>query len=129
MTAKDEEIAKLQGDMECKQKDLDEKAAALEAKETELATAKEELEGAKASLTTAEQTLAERDQQITDLNAQITELQNNPGAEPAAGAAPQNNGGGADAPGVAVNQYVYDPNLSYEENGKAEKAWNEAHGK
>ena len=129
MTAKDEEIAKLQGDMECKQKDLDEKAAALEAKETELTAAKEELEGAKASLTTAEQTLAERDQQITDLNAQITELQNNPGAEPAAGAAPQNNGGGADAPGVAVNQYVYDPNLSYEENGKAEKAWNEAHGK
>ena len=129
MTAKDEEIAKLQGDMECKQKDLDEKAAALEAKETELTAAKEELEGAKASLTTAEQTLAERDQQITDLNAQIAELQNNPGAEPAAGAAPQNNGGGADAPGVAVNQYVYDPNLSYEENGKAEKAWNEAHGK
>ncbi len=85
--------------------------------------------GSHASLTTAYQTLAERDQQITDLNAQISELQNNPGAEPAAGAAPQNNGGGADAPGVAVNQYVYDPNLSYEENGKAEKAWNEAHGK
>lgn len=129
MTAKDEEIAKLQGEIEFKQKDLDEKAAALEAKETELAAAQTELEGAKASLTTAEQTIAERDQQITDLNAQITELQNNPGAEPAAGAAPQNNGGGADAPGVAVNQYVYDPNLSYEENGKAEKAWNEAHGK
>jgi len=129
MTAKDEEIAKLQGDMECKQKDLDEKAAALKAKETELTAAKEELEGAKASLTTAEQTIAERDQQITDLNAQITELQNNPGAEPAAGAAPQNNGGGADAPGVAVNQYVYDPNLSYEENGRLEKEWNEAHGK
>ena len=129
MTAKDEEIAKLQGDMECKQKDLDEKTAAIEAKETELTAAKEELEDAKASLTTAEGTIAERDQQISDLNAQITELQHNPGAEPAAGAAPQNNGGGADAPGVAVNQYVYDPNLSYEENGKAEKAWNEAHGK
>ena len=129
MTAKDEEIAKLQGDMECKQKDIDEKAAALEAKETELTAAKEELEGAKASLTTAEQTLAERDQQITDLNAQITELQNNPGAEPAAGAAPQNNGGGADAPQVVVNQYVYDPSLSYKENRELEKKWNKEHGK
>ncbi len=129
IAAKDEEIAKLQGEIEFKQKDLDEKAAALEAKETELTAAKTELEGAKASLTTAEQTLAERDQQITDLNAQITELQNNPGAEPAAGAAPQNNGGGAAALGVAVNQYVYDPNLSYEENGRLEKEWNEAHGK
>lgn len=115
IAAKDEEIAKLQNDMECKQKDLDEKTAALEAKETEL--------------TAAEQTLAERDQQITDLNAQITELQNNPGAEPAAGAAPKNNGGGADAPQVVVNQYVYDPSLSYKENRELEKKWNEEHGK
>ena len=128
MTAKDEEIAKLQGDMECKQKDLDEKAAALEAKETELTAAKEELEGAKASLTTAEQTLAERDQQITDLNAQITELQNNPGAEPAAGAAPQNNGGGADAPAAVVNRYVWNRELSAEENWKLEEQWNKEHG-
>ena len=150
LKAKDEEIARLNaateenamtiaaketclGEMDKQIAELKEAAAQKEidfkTKEDELAAAKEELEGAKASLTTAEQTLAERDQQITDLNAQITELQNNPGAEPAAGAAPQNNGGGADAPGVAVNQYVYDPNLSYEENGKAEKAWNEAHGK
>jgi len=88
-----------------------------------------DVDGSKASLTTAEQTIAERDQQISDLNAQIAEMQNEPGNQPAAGAAPANNGGGAEAPGVAVNQYVYDPNLSYEDNGKAEKAWNEAHGK
>lgn len=129
IAAKDEEIAKLQGDAEIKQKDLDEKTAALEAKEIEFAAAQTELEGAKASLTTAEQTIAERDQQITDLNAQITELQNNPGADPAAGAAPQNNGGGADAPQVVVNQYVYDPSLSYKENRELEKKWNEEHKK
>ena len=128
MIAKDDEIAKLQGEIEFKQKDLDEKAAALEAKETELTAAKEELEGAKASLTTAEQTLAERDQQITDLNAQITELQNNPGAEPAAGAAPQNNGGGADAPAAVVNRYVWNRELSAEENWKLEEQWNKEHG-
>lgn len=122
ITAKDEEIAKLQGDMECKQKDIDEKAAALAEKETEL-------NGVKESLTTAENTIAERDQTITDLNAQITELQNNPGHAPAAGAAPQDNGGGAEGPQVVVNQYVYDKNLSYDQNCEAEKKWNEEHGK
>jgi len=150
LKAKDEEIATLKADAELKQTALatlerekaDMTAAAaekdetianlqsdVEGKQAQIEQLQADVDGARASLTTAEQTLAERDQQITDLNAQITELQNNPGAEPAAGAAPQNNGGGADAPGVAVNQYVYDPNLSYEENGKAEKAWNEAHGK
>ena len=128
IAAKDEEIAKLQGEIEFKQKDLDEKAAALEAKETELTAAKTELEGAKASLTTAEQTLAERDQQITDLNAQITELQNNPGEAPQAGAAPQNNGGGADAPAAVVNRYVWNRELSAEENWKLEEQWNKEHG-
>lgn len=127
IAAKDEEIAKLQGEIEFKQKDLDEKAAALEAKDTELTAAKTELEGAKASLTTAEQTLAERDQQITDLNAQIAELQNDPGQGAQAGAAPQNNGGGAEAPGVAVNQYVYDPSLSYEKNMEAKAKWEAEH--
>ena len=150
LKAKDEEIARLNaateenamtiatketclGEMDKQITELKEAAAQKEidfkAKEDELAAAKEELEGAKASLTTAEQTIAERDQQITDLNAQITELQNNPGAEPAAGAAPQNNGGGADAPGVAVNQYVYDPSLSYKENMEAKDKWEEEHGK
>ena len=122
LTEKDETIVGLQSDIDAKQKDLEEKANALAEKETEL-------NGAKESLATAEQTLAERDQTITDLNAQLTELQNNPGEQPAAGAAPQNNGGGAEAPGVAVGCYVYDPALSYKENRELEKKWNEEHGK
>ena len=149
LKAKDEEIARLNaateenamtiaaketclGEMDKQIAELKEAAAQKEidfkAKEDELAAAQTELEGAKASLTTAEQTLAERDQQITDLNAQITELQNNPGAEPAAGAAPQNNGGGADAPAAVVNRYVWNRELSAEENWKLEEQWNKEHG-
>ena len=75
-----------------------------------------ELNGAKASVETAQQTIAERDQQISDLNAQVEELQNNPGAEPAAGAAPADNGQGAQAATVGVGCYVYDNSKSYEEN-------------
>ena len=121
ITAKEETIGNLQNDLNAKQAEVDEKVNALAEKETEL-------NGVKESLTTAEQTLAERDQQITDLNAQLTELQNNPGAEPQAGAAPQNNGGGAEGPQLVVNQYVYDPALSYKENRELEKKWNEEHG-
>lgn len=83
----------------------------------------EDLNGAKAAVATAEQTLAERDQQISDLNAQIAELENDPGAAPQAGAAPQTNGQGAQAPTVGVGQYVYDPNLSYKENMKRKDAF------
>ena len=122
ITAKEETIGNLQNDLNAKQTELDEKVNALAEKETEL-------NGVKESLTTAENTLAERDQQITDLNAQLTELQNNAGAEPQAGAAPQNNGGGAEAPELVVNRYVFDKNLSYEENCRAEEEWNKAHGK
>ena len=80
------------------------------------------------NINSAKRALAERDQQISDLNAQIAELQNNPGQEPQAGAAPANNGGGAEAAGVAIStQYVMDPNMSYEENMKAKKEWEAAH--
>lgn len=121
ITAKEETIGNLQNDLNAKQAEVDEKTNALAEKETELT-------GVKESLTTAEQTIAERDQQITDLNAQLTELQNNPGAEPQAGDAPQNNGGGTEGPQLVVNQYVYDPALSYKENRELEKKWNEEHG-
>ena len=114
-TTKDEEIATLKADAEGKASQIEQLNA--------------DLNGAKESLTTAEGTIAERDQQITDLNAQIAELQHDPGQGAQAGAAPQNNGGGADAPQVVVNQYVYDPSLSYKENRELEKKWNEAHGK
>lgn len=87
------------------------------------------LDGAQASLETATQTIAERDQQISDLTAQVEELTKEPGNEPQAGAAPQNNGGGAEAPTVAVNQYVYDKSKSYKDNMEAMEKWNTEHGK
>lgn len=95
LKAKDEEIAGYKAQAEQLQSDLD---------------------GARASLETASNTIAERDQQISDLNAQVEELTRGAGQEPQAGAAPHNNGGGAEAPQVAVNQYVYDNTKSYEEN-------------
>lgn len=54
----------------------------------EKAKVDEELKTAQASLATAQQQLADKD-------AQIAELNENPGEEPAQGAAPQNNGEGA----------------------------------
>ena len=114
LTMKDETIATMQSDMEGQ-------AAQIEQLNTEL-------NGAKESLAMAESTLTERDQQISDLNAQVAELQNNPGEGAQAGAAPANNGTGAEAAGVAIStQYVMDPNKSYEENMKAKKEWEEAH--
>lgn len=56
----------------------------------EKAKVDEELKTAQASLATAQQTIADKD-------AQIAELNENPGEEPAQGAAPQNNGEGAQA--------------------------------
>jgi chromosome segregation ATPase len=97
--------------------------ADVNAKAENIETLTTELNGAKAAVATAEQTIAERDQQISDLNAQIAELENNPGDAPQAGAAPQTNGQGAQAPTVGVGQYVYDPNLSYKENMKRKDAF------
>ena len=142
LKAKDDEIAALNTDIQSKQAAIDGAKAEMEQKDATIANLQNDVEGkqaqieqlqadvdgARASLTTAEQTLAERNQQITDLNAQITELQNNPGAEPAAGAAPQNNGGGADAPAAVVNRYVWNRELSAEENWKLEEKWNKEHG-
>lgn len=113
-TTKDEEIATLKAD-------ADGKASQIEQLTTDL-------NGAKESLTTAEGTIAERDQTISDLNAQIAELQHDPGQGAQAGAAPQNNGGGAEAPGYKPNCYVYDNNLSFEKNRELEKKWNAEHG-
>jgi protease-4 len=115
ITAKEETIGNLQHDIEGQKAQIEQLQA--------------DVNGAKESLTTAENTIAERDQQITDLNAQLTELQNDPGQGAQAGAAPKNNGGGAEAPQVVVNQYVYDPALSYDKNRELEKKWNEEHGK
>ena len=78
-----------------------------------------DVEGAKAALTTAEQTIAERDQTISDLNAQIEEMQNAPGNEPEAGAAPDTNGEGAQAAHQASNAPQWDPTKSAKENKEA----------
>ena len=95
---------------------------------TQMETLNTELNGAKASLETAQNTIAERDQQITDLNAQIEELSQEPGAG-AQGGSPADNGAGAEQPQVVVGRYVYNPELTYEQNLEAEAKWNEEHGK
>jgi hypothetical protein len=87
-----------------------------------------ELKGAKESLTTAQNTIAERDQQITDLNATIDEMKQDAG-EGAQGGSPANNGEGAEAAKVVVGCYVYNNDLTYEQNLEAEEKWNKEHGK
>ena len=62
----------------------------------------EALKGAKEALATAEQTIADKD-------AQIAELSNEPGNEPQAGAAPQNNGEGAQVPEMKSGIPQFDP--------------------
>ena len=85
---KDEEIKNLK---EAKAKTDEDIKALNDAKakaDEEKAKVDEELKTAQASLATAQQTIADKD-------AQIAELNENPGEEPAQGAAPQNNGEGA----------------------------------
>ena len=113
IAALEQEKADLNADIEAKQGNID-----------QLTT---ELNGAKESLITAEGQIAEKDQTITDLNAQIEELQHDAGKQPAAGAAPKTNGGGAEAPTVAVEQYIYDNSKSYEENMRLKKEWEASH--
>lgn len=124
---KDNQISALEQEKADLQGEVNAKAESIEAMQTELNGAKESLTTAETTIAERDATLAERDQQITDLNAQIAELQNDPGTGAQAGAAPQNNGGGAEAPGVAVNQYVYDPSLSYEKNMEAKAKWEAEH--
>lgn len=115
ITAKEETIGNLQNDLNAKQTEVDANASKL-------------LESEEA-LNNANATIAERDQTITDLNAQIEQLQNEPGHQPEAGAAPDKNGGAAEGPQLVVDQYVYDPALSYKENRELEEKWNAEHGK
>lgn len=87
---KDEEIKNLK---EAKAKADEDIKALNDAKakaDEEKAKVDEELKTAQASLATAQQQLADKD-------AQIAELNENPGEEPAQGAAPENNGEGANA--------------------------------
>jgi len=118
---KDNAIAALEQEKADLQTKVDENATSMEAMQTEL-------NGAKESLTTAQNTIAERDQQITDLNAQIEELTQEPGEGAQAGS-PASNGQGADQPKVVVGCYVYNPDLTYQQNLEAEEKWNKEHGK
>ena len=74
-----------------------------------------------AQLSTLNATIAERDQQISDLTAQVEELTKEPGNEPQAGAAPQNNGGGAEAPVIASTEPVAKKGQTYDEMRKTWK--------
>ena len=117
---KDNQISALTQEKADLQTKIDENAVNMESVQTEL-------NGAKASLETAQNTIAERDQQISDLNAQIDEMKQEP--NPDAGlAGPQNNGQGVEHPEVAIStKYVMDPSLSYEENMRQKKEWEESH--
>lgn len=108
---KDEEIKNLK---EAKAKADEDIKALNDAKakaDKETAKADEELKTAQASLAIAQQTIADKD-------AQIAELNENPGEEPAQGAAPQNNGEGA----KAQNLRVFDPS-KYKTNAERKAAF------
>ena len=108
---KDEEIKNLK---EAKAKADEDIKALNDAKakaDEEKAKVDEELKTAQASLATAQQTIADKD-------AQIAELNENPGEEPAQGAAPQNNGEGA----KAQNFREFDPS-KYKTNAERKAAF------
>lgn len=108
---KDEEIKNLK---EAKAKADEDIKALNDAKaktDEEKAKVDEELKTAQASLATAQQTIADKD-------AQIAELNENPGEEPAQGAAPQNNGEGA----TAQNLREFDPS-KYKTNAERKAAF------
>ena len=87
---KDEEIKNLKEAAAKADEDIKALTDAKAKADEEKAKVDEELKTAQASLVTAKQTIADKD-------AQIAELNENPGEEPAQGAAPQNNGEGAQA--------------------------------
>ena len=108
---KDEEIKNLK---EAKAKADEDIKALNDAKakaDEEKAKVDEELKTAQASLATAQQTIADKD-------AQIAELNENPGEEPAQGAAPQNNGEGAKAQSLRE----FDPS-KYKTNAERKAAY------
>ena len=92
-------------------------------KAAQIETLTTDLNGAKESLETAQNNIAERDQQIEDLQAQVKELTTNPGLEPDAGAAPANNGGGAEVLHQGANAPQWDPSKSAKENNEAMKEY------
>lgn len=108
---KDEEIKNLKEAKAKADEDIKALNDAKEKADEEKAKVDEELKTAQASLATAQQTIADKD-------AQIAELNENPGEEPAHGAAPQNNGEGA----KAQNLREFDPS-KYKTNAERKAAF------
>ena len=117
---KDNQISALEQEKADLQNDMEGKASQIE-------TLTADLNGAKESLTAAQNTIAERDQQISDLNATIDEMKQDAGTPGAA--SPASNGDGVEAAKVVVGCYVYNNDLTYEQNLEAEEKWNKEHGK
>lgn len=108
---KDEEIKNLKEAAAKADEDIKALNDAKAKADEEKAKVDEELKTAQASLATAQQTIADKD-------AQIAELNENPGEEPAQGAAPQNNGEGA----KAQNLREFDPS-KYKTNAERKAAY------
>lgn len=108
---KDEEIKNLKEAAAKADEDIKALTDAKAKADEEKAKVDEELKTAQASLATAQQTIADKD-------AQIAELNENPGEEPAQGAAPQNNGEGA----KAQNLREFDPS-KYKTNAERKAAY------
>lgn len=108
---KDEEIKNLKKAAAKADEDIKALNDAKAKADKEKAKVDEELKTAQASLATAQQTIADKD-------AQIAELNENPGEEPALGAAPQNNGEGA----KVQNLREFDPS-KYKTNAERKAAF------
>ena len=99
---KDEEIKNLKKAAAKADEDIKALNDAKAKADEEKAKVDEELKTAQASLATAQQTIADKD-------AQIAELNENPGEEPAQGAAPQNNGEGAQVETAKTGYPTWNP--------------------
>lgn len=99
---KDEEIKNLKEAAAKADEDIKALNDAKAKADEEKAKVDEELKTAQASLATAQQTIADKD-------AQIAELNENPGEEPAQGAAPQNNGEGAQVETAKTGYPTWNP--------------------
>lgn len=128
LEAKDQEIAGLNEKIANQEQDITAKEETIGNLQNDLQNANDALGAANKSIEEKDATIAQNAQQIEDLNAQVAELTTNPGNGPQAGAAPQNNGGGADAPKVVNGSvYAYDTSKTYEENMRLKKEWEAAH--
>nr|DAZ56870.1 MAG TPA: hypothetical protein [Caudoviricetes sp.] len=95
-----------------------EHATAIAKKDEEIKNLTTDKEKAEADLQAAQDSLATANQTIADKDAQIKALGENPGEEPAQGAAPQNNGEGVQTPKLRE----FDPSL-YKTNKERKEAF------